>query len=1006
MRSVCAFVVVATVMVLAAPASAVPTVVCGKGKVFDESRGTCRKVVPKCAKVSDALDHVKAFEKDGDVKEAELGVKLLDKLCTKQSCVEACSQLGVVYMNARANVTRNVQTALDAYVKACDLKDDEGCIQAFEIHHQGQLGAGYMDSSKGLPYLEKACTKLKSGRACHRMAQLYEWGGTNINYNVTKATELYETAFPLLEKDCQDQDGQACATVGLYYQDRKSDLKTAMARFKRGCDNDSALACYQLAYLQDPEAYFYVGGRDAIMDASCILPSSYNTQCGNYYDDDGDRKVDFGQDPGCSSATDNDENDSVPPPPPLADTCWATPYALYEKACTNYDHSDSCIKAGGWLADQKVKGDTSKVEAMAMRVCKLSAYSCTLAAKLKDAGVLVPYDSAGARDLYAKACEAGNGEACVTAAERFLWNYDYATGLKLFEKACDLYQPNACTRAGYEYQNGYQIPQDLPRAYILFQTACNRGDVEGCISTGNMLLQGKDDNSLKPKPQQAAVYFEQACNYYGNTSACSTLAGLYEAGTVNGKPEMQLALQYYEASCFAWESWDTSSCMKVVRHRSEGAMKDALSAARAQIVVCRNYGSLDDCKKADKMLREANADSYTRDELRSRLDAACNMAYPIESACLALALFYRDGSFAISRDPAMARSILQTSCDRYSAVACYQLAETLEKAGETQPAQDYFRRACDGWYRDGCVEEARLRGNPRDALDVYTRLCYDEQIPRACSSAATAYYSAAGVTWDVSEAYRLFDRACELEDPVGCDRMGVMWEHGIGQAADPARAYESYRRACAGGHTPACGRSGRMLELGVGVTADAAAAEEGYVKACEAESADACHWLAAYYEAGGKQSASKIAQLNQRAFDLAKAKSTTDPYQLWLLGTFHRDGVATLKSAEKAAEIFTQACDAYLPLGCLDAGRMYMGLPGSEGLTPDMPRASVQLDKACAANVVEACTLATQAKGGGPKPGVVQPGARGCGCQSGGEPGTFGLAALLLAFGLRRRRAR
>lgn len=1003
MRSICAFVVIATVLLLAAPASAVPTVSCGDGKVFDESRGTCRKVVKKCAKVSDALDHVKAFEKDGDVKEADLGVKLLDKLCTKQSCVEACSQLGVVHMNARANVTKNVQTALDFYVKACDLKDDEACIQAFEIHHQGLLGTA--DSTKGLPYLEKACTKRKSGRACHRIAQLYEWGGVNVTYDSDKAAKLYEQAFPLLEKDCQDDDGQACATVGEYYQNRKSDLKTALARFKRGCNNDSAMACYQLAYLQDPEAYFWVSGRDQVMDPGCILPSSYNTQCGDYMDNDGDRKSDFGQDPGCTSATDNDENDTAPPPPPLADTCWATPYALYEKACTKYDHAESCIKAGGWLSDQRVKGDTSKVETMAKRVCKLTAYSCTLWAKLKDAGVLVPYDAQGARELYAQACEAGNGESCVTAAERFIWAYDYPNALKLFEKACDLYQPSACTRAGYEYQNGYTTPQDLPRAYILFQTACNRGDVEGCISTGNMLLLGTDDGSSRPKPQEAAAYFESACNNYGNTSACSTLAGLYEVGTVNGKPELGLALQYYESSCLAWDGWDTTSCLKVVKYRSEGATKDALAAARAQIVICRNYGTLDDCKKADRMLREAKADIYTRDELRTRLESACWAAYPIESSCLALALFYRDGSFAISRDPAQSKAILTESCDRSAAMSCNYLAATYEQGGDAATAVTFYTRACDGWHRDACVDAARLRGDPREALEAYTRLCYDEQLPRACSSAATAYYAAQGTTWDMGEAYRLFDRSCELEDPLGCDRMGVMWEHGVGQPADPARAYDAYRRACGGGYAPACGRAGRLLELGNGVAADAAAAERGYVAACDAESPDACRWLADLYAANGKQPAPKIAQLNQRAIDLAKRQSTGDAYQLWMLGTFHRDGVATMKNPTAAAEVFVQACDAYLPLGCLDAGRMYLG---AEGLEADYPRAKVQLDKACAANVFEACTLASDAKAG-PRAAVVGPRARGC-CQTGEGGGDGVVPTILLSAALfvatRRRRAR
>src|SRR5438105_11883532 len=44
----------------------------------------------------------------------------------------------------------------------------------------------------------------------------------------------------------------------------------------------------------------------------CLPP----TQCADLRDNDGDGKVDYPADPGCSSYSDNDETDSVQPPPP------------------------------------------------------------------------------------------------------------------------------------------------------------------------------------------------------------------------------------------------------------------------------------------------------------------------------------------------------------------------------------------------------------------------------------------------------------------------------------------------------------------------------------------------------------------------------------------------------------------------------------------------------------------------------------------------------------------
>lgn len=56
-------------------------------------------------------------------------------------------------------------------------------------------------------------------------------------------------------------------------------------------------------------------------------PPSY--ACSNGRDDDGDGKIDFGADPGCSSTTDNDEfNAPPPPPPPPTGTKSAVPSSL------------------------------------------------------------------------------------------------------------------------------------------------------------------------------------------------------------------------------------------------------------------------------------------------------------------------------------------------------------------------------------------------------------------------------------------------------------------------------------------------------------------------------------------------------------------------------------------------------------------------------------------------------------------------------------------------------
>jgi TPR repeat protein len=113
-----------------------------------------------------------------------------------------------------------------------------------------------------------------------------------------------------------------------------------------------------------------------------------------------------------------------------------------------------------------------------------------------------------------------------------------------------------------------------------------------------------------------------------------------------------------------------------------------------------------------------------------------------------------------------------------------------------------------------------------------------------------------------------------------------------------------------------------------------------------------------------------------------------------------------VKSASAAVEQFGKACEASYPLGCLDAGRLY--LEGGAGLEVDREVAAVHLDKACAASVAEACTLADTARTA-PGPGVVGPQQKGC-CDAGGDgpagPLLLVLVVMLSVRGRTRRRAR
>ena len=164
-----------------------------------------------------------------------------------------------------------------------------------------------------------------------------------------------------------------------------------------------------------------------------------------------------------------------------------------------------------------------------------------------------------------------------------------------------------------------------------------------------------------------------------------------------------------------------------------------------------------------------------------------------------------------------------------------------------------------------------------------------------------------------------------------------------------------------------------------------------------------CLYLATFYSRTGKGSASRIAALRQKAFDLAQGEAKQNPYYMYLVGTFYRDGVTVVREPHRASEWFDKACAGNDAEGCIAAGAMLLGAK-----PPDYEAAAVDFEKACAAGFDESCTRSAEARkrlplGTGGKHG-------GCACRVGGPgdapvPGAV-LLALLALLALTRRPTR
>jgi hypothetical protein len=109
------------------------------------------------------------------------------------------------------------------------------------------MAEAYADNASGLPpnesersFLEKACA-LDDAASCIKVAARLDTASTELE----KAEQLYERA-------CDAGNADACATVGLFYQNGRgvaADGLHAFVFYKQACDATSASACLHIAMM-------------------------------------------------------------------------------------------------------------------------------------------------------------------------------------------------------------------------------------------------------------------------------------------------------------------------------------------------------------------------------------------------------------------------------------------------------------------------------------------------------------------------------------------------------------------------------------------------------------------------------------------------------------------------------------------------------------------------------------------------------------------------------------
>ena len=776
-----------------------------------------------------------------------------------------------------------------------------------------------------------------AGAACARAGEMAERGAGG-SADASQAKQLYTQAFTLFSKLCPS-DSNSCDELGLLYYNGRgiaADRSKAYQAWQQGCTAGSGDACNRQ-------------GKALELGIGIVA----------------------------------DKNAAM---------------AYFNKACEQYDNADACTTHGNRLAASGT--DPVKGLAQSERGCVLDDSECGWAARMYARGIGAAEDQPKATTLFTKACERGSLDSCIDLGIRqrdgIGGNANRTAALASFDRACTGGNANGCTQAAQ-----LLAPDDATsaKAFRYADMGCDRDDGQACLEAASLARRGRHGKAVDL--ERAFRLAQRGCKQE-NPAACAAVADAHEAGAGTSK-DLDQAVTYFQKACEGNATQlKTSACVSLARILSagEGVTKDPAAALTAAIRACE-YKEETACEMIGTLADVAKPDDKVKAAALAALGAACDGK--IESACVLKGYLLATGALS-EKAPKQAYDLFTASCSRKYDNACNQQANALAGGlGVTmnrEQAQNIWKDLCDRQYASACTSLAklyRLDKRDNDAVPLWLQAC-DQKIGEACNSAALAHYSQRGTTWDVIAAGKLYKRACDYGFSLGCTNYGELYEYGIGVPADAKQAALYYDKGCTDTVPEGCGRIARMLVAGNGISKDLMRAEAMFRRGCTAGEPESCRELADLLESAPMPPRAEIARLRAAAYQGVTTQAKDNPYYLWVLGKFVRDGVGTVKDPKASTDWFAKACDGYDPMGCLAAGTAFASRDGGD----NRDRAKLYFERACGAGVEAGCQRLA-----GKNPGQVSSkGCGGCGTDGGrsGSALVLPLLATLGMFGWLRRR--
>jgi TPR repeat protein len=239
-------------------------------------------------------------------------------------------------------------------------------------------------------------------------------------------------------------------------------------------------------------------------------------------------------------------------------------------------------------------------------------------------------------------------------------------------------------------------------------------------------------------------------------------------------------------------------------------------------------------------------------------------------------------------------------------------------AAETLSADELQKKCAEN---DGpsCAELGRrydvgngLNPDLQKARELYEIACALGN-PRGCNNLGALIEKTATEPEQREYVVQLYEQACEGGFAVGCGNLGLQYRFGLGRPEDFVRSAELFQQACEAGDQYSCSDYALQLAEGLGVQQDLLKAEEILLAACELEDTYGCHnlgWL--LYEVKVPAAPERALEYYGRACELGDLAGCSSQ------GFVLVDTATSDEFEGVANDLFKRACDGEYGLGCFN----------------------------------------------------------------------------------------